>query len=70
MAPGDGDDGVVDSTSNFVYRISTSAEWEELQMKGFTFGGDLDRNSGFIHLSALSQVGQFVSPHAFISFTH
>ncbi|XP_024020056.1 uncharacterized protein LOC112091226 [Morus notabilis] len=40
----------------FVYRISTAQEWEELQKSGSTFGGQLDKSSGFIHLSSLSQV--------------
>lgn len=42
--------------SNFVYRISTAQEWEELQKNGSTFGGELDKSSGFIHLSKLEQV--------------
>ncbi|XP_015872495.2 uncharacterized protein LOC107409579 [Ziziphus jujuba] len=40
----------------FVYRISTGEEWEELQRNGSTFGGQLDKTSGFIHLSHLHQV--------------
>ncbi|XP_057963581.1 uncharacterized protein LOC131154827 isoform X3 [Malania oleifera] len=40
----------------FVYRISTAEEWEELQKSGSTYGGDLDKKSGFIHLSKLNQV--------------
>ena len=40
----------------FVYRISTAKEWEELQKNGSIFGGDLDKSSGFIHLSKLDQV--------------
>ncbi|XP_057963580.1 uncharacterized protein LOC131154827 isoform X2 [Malania oleifera] len=39
----------------FVYRISTAEEWEELQKSGSTYGGDLDKKSGFIHLSKLNQ---------------
>ncbi|XP_028791450.1 uncharacterized protein LOC114747303 [Neltuma alba] len=41
---------------DFVYRISTAREWEELQKNGSVFGGELDRSSGFIHLSKLDQV--------------
>ncbi|KAF7804956.1 putative dihydroorotate dehydrogenase [Senna tora] len=41
---------------DFVYRISTAKEWEELQKNGSIFGGELDRSSGFIHLSKLDQV--------------
>ena len=41
---------------DFVYRISTAKEWEALQSNGSTFGGDLDKSSGFIHLSKLDQV--------------
>ncbi|XP_054802519.1 uncharacterized protein LOC129306151 [Prosopis cineraria] len=41
---------------NFVYRISKASEWEELQRNGSVFGGELDRSSGFIHLSKLDQV--------------
>ncbi|KAK5783741.1 hypothetical protein PVK06_038254 [Gossypium arboreum] len=40
----------------FVYRISTAEEWEALQKNGSVFGGDLDKSSGFIHLSSLHQV--------------
>lgn len=40
----------------YVYRISTATEWEEVQKNGSTFGGQLDRSSGFIHLSNLDQV--------------
>ncbi|XP_061366237.1 uncharacterized protein LOC133309471, partial [Gastrolobium bilobum] len=42
--------------SDFVYRISTGKEWEELQTNGSTFGGDLDKSSAFIHLSKHDQV--------------
>ncbi|KAK7284544.1 hypothetical protein RJT34_19291 [Clitoria ternatea] len=44
--------------SEFVYRISTAKEWEELQSDGSTFGGDLDKSSTFFHLSKLDQVRQ------------
>ncbi|KAF5937261.1 hypothetical protein HYC85_024767 [Camellia sinensis] len=40
----------------FVYRISTSEEWEALQKTGTTLGGELDKTDGFIHLSSLHQV--------------
>ena len=40
----------------FVYRISTGDEWAEFQRTGATLGGDLDRSTGCIHLSDLSQV--------------
>ncbi|KAL5561062.1 hypothetical protein UlMin_030809 [Ulmus minor] len=40
----------------FVYRISSAQEWEELQRTGSIYGGDLDKTSGFIHLSDLHQV--------------
>ncbi|CAK8544437.1 unnamed protein product [Lathyrus sativus] len=42
--------------SDFVYRISVAAEWEELQRNGSTFGRELDKSSRFIHLSKLHQV--------------
>ncbi|KAJ3687318.1 hypothetical protein LUZ61_016482 [Rhynchospora tenuis] len=42
--------------SQWVYRISVGAEWEELQQKGSTLGGDLDRTTRCIHLSDLNQV--------------
>ncbi|MBA0861391.1 hypothetical protein Goshw_027391 [Gossypium schwendimanii] len=48
MAAGEG--------GEFVYRISTAEEWEALQKNGSAFGGDLDKSSGFIHLSSLHQV--------------
>ncbi|KAG8663625.1 hypothetical protein MANES_01G231900v8 [Manihot esculenta] len=41
----------------YVYRISTAEEWESLQKDGAIFGGDLDKSSGFIHLSKLNQLG-------------
>ncbi|KAG1338669.1 putative Pre-mRNA-splicing factor SYF2 [Cocos nucifera] len=40
----------------FVYRVSTAEEWEEIQKTGSTLGGDLDRRTGCIHLSDLRQV--------------
>lgn len=40
----------------YVYRISTAMEWQELQNKGSTFGGDLDKSTAFFHLSNLDQV--------------
>ncbi|KAK9950462.1 hypothetical protein M0R45_005952 [Rubus argutus] len=40
----------------YVYRISSAEEWQELQSSGSIFGGELDKTSGFIHLSNLSQV--------------
>ncbi|GLT53389.1 hypothetical protein SLA2020_266610 [Shorea laevis] len=46
----------VGEAEEFVYRISTSKEWEELQKNGSTFGGELDKSSGFIHFSSLHQV--------------
>ncbi|XP_060178634.1 uncharacterized protein LOC132608869 isoform X1 [Lycium barbarum] len=43
-------------SEDFVYRISTMDEWESLQKTGSTFGGELDRTTGCIHLSKLHQV--------------
>ncbi|KAJ0979984.1 hypothetical protein J5N97_015458 [Dioscorea zingiberensis] len=40
----------------FVYRVSTAAEWDELQAKGATLGGDIDHSTGCIHLSTINQV--------------
>lgn len=40
----------------FVYRVSTAKEWQDLQKNGSTYGGELDTSSGFIHLSNLDQV--------------
>ncbi|KAG8389604.1 hypothetical protein BUALT_Bualt02G0246300 [Buddleja alternifolia] len=40
----------------FVYRISTAEEWEELRSSGATFGGDLDKSTACFHLSNLNQV--------------
>ncbi|KAE8697956.1 boron transporter 1-like [Hibiscus syriacus] len=48
MAAGEGEE--------FVYRISTAEEWEYLQNNGSTFGGNLDKSSGFIHFSSLHQL--------------
>ncbi|KAJ9543698.1 hypothetical protein OSB04_023405 [Centaurea solstitialis] len=46
----------VKESEEFVYRISTADEWSELQTSKSTFGQQLDRDSGFIHLSKLNQV--------------
>ncbi|CAN6569865.1 hypothetical protein ACFX13_026392 [Malus domestica] len=51
MAAGGGE-----GMEEYVYRISTAAEWGELQSSGSIFGGELDKKSGFIHLSNLNQV--------------
>ncbi|KAK9161797.1 hypothetical protein Syun_008138 [Stephania yunnanensis] len=40
----------------FVYRISTEEEIERLQKNGSAFGGDIDKSSGFFHLSKIDQV--------------
>ncbi|GKU87083.1 hypothetical protein SLEP1_g1534 [Rubroshorea leprosula] len=40
----------------FVYRISTAKEWEELQKNGPIFGGELGKSTGCFHLSNLDQV--------------
>ncbi|GLT42665.1 hypothetical protein SLA2020_166530 [Shorea laevis] len=40
----------------FVYRISTAKEWEELQKNGSIFGGELYKSTGCFHLSNLDQV--------------
>ncbi|XP_057790332.1 uncharacterized protein LOC131007241 [Salvia miltiorrhiza] len=40
----------------FVYRISTAEEWEELRRSGATFGGNIDQSTGCFHLSKLDQV--------------
>ncbi|XP_051141625.1 uncharacterized protein LOC127258715 [Andrographis paniculata] len=42
--------------ADFVYRISTAQEWDELQSTGATFGGHLDKSTACIHLSSLHQV--------------
>ncbi|KAJ8559268.1 hypothetical protein K7X08_003326 [Anisodus acutangulus] len=46
-----------EGSEDFVYRISTMEEWELLQRTGSTFGGELDRTTGYIHLSKLHQLG-------------
>ncbi|CAK9145254.1 unnamed protein product [Ilex paraguariensis] len=48
--------GVNEREEEYVYRISTVEEWEALQKTGTTFGGDLDKSTGCIHLSKLHQV--------------
>ncbi|KFK30740.1 hypothetical protein AALP_AA6G021000 [Arabis alpina] len=40
----------------FIYRISTEQEWEEFKKKGSSFGGELDKSTGYYHLSKLDQV--------------
>ncbi|XP_022157011.1 uncharacterized protein LOC111023838 [Momordica charantia] len=44
------------AADEFVYRISTSKEWEESRSAGHIYGGEFDNVSGFIHLSNLNQV--------------
>ncbi|XAR61450.1 hypothetical protein NMG60_11035155 [Bertholletia excelsa] len=43
-------------SNDFVYRISTAEEWEELQITGSILGGELDKSTGCIHLSNIDQV--------------
>ncbi|EEF47212.1 uncharacterized protein LOC8265921 [Ricinus communis] len=50
------EEATASESEEYVYRISTAKEWEELQKDGSIFGGDLDKSSGFIHLSKLDQV--------------
>lgn len=45
-----------EKSEEFVYRISTAQEWEELQKNGSTFGGELDKSTACFHLSNLDQV--------------
>ncbi|KZV57591.1 hypothetical protein F511_03051 [Dorcoceras hygrometricum] len=40
----------------FVYRISTAEEWEELRRTGSTYGGPIDKSTACFHLSMLHQV--------------
>ncbi|GKV40568.1 hypothetical protein SLEP1_g48194 [Rubroshorea leprosula] len=46
----------VSEGEEFVYRISTAAEWEELQTKGSTLGREIDKSTGCFHLCKLDQV--------------
>ncbi|KAI3882910.1 hypothetical protein MKW92_000417 [Papaver armeniacum] len=46
----------MDETPEFVYRISTKEEWDELQKNGSTFGGEIDKSTACFHLSKLNQV--------------
>ncbi|VVB06942.1 unnamed protein product [Arabis nemorensis] len=50
----------------FIYRISTDQEWVEFQKKGSSFGGELDKSTGFYHLSKLDQV-QFTLQNFFMN---
>lgn len=56
------------ATEEFVYRISTSKEWDESQRIGHIYGGELDKSSGFIHLSNLNQVLSLISSVSLLSF--
>lgn len=53
--------GEGNGSTDYVYRISTAKEWEELQSTGSVSGGQLDKASGFIHLSQLHQVSLSLS---------
>lgn len=55
------------ATEEFVYRISTSKEWDESQRIGHIYGGELDKSSGFIHLSNLNQVLSLISSVSLLS---
>ncbi|XP_023772347.1 uncharacterized protein LOC111921011 [Lactuca sativa] len=59
---------VFNENEEFVYRISTAEEWSELQTSGCTFGQQLDKDSGFIHLSKLNQV-KWVLESFYLNFT-
>ncbi|KAK9704723.1 hypothetical protein RND81_07G007400 [Saponaria officinalis] len=52
----------------YVYRISTAKEWEEVQKRGSTFGGELDKSTSCFHLSTLHQVQPTLQ--RFYSHTH
>eukprot|EP00243_Klebsormidium_subtile_P006629 TRINITY_DN2852_c0_g1_i2.p1 TRINITY_DN2852_c0_g1~~TRINITY_DN2852_c0_g1_i2.p1 ORF type:complete len:124 (-),score=21.30 TRINITY_DN2852_c0_g1_i2:70-441(-) len=39
-----------------VYRISNNEEWKRAQEEGGLWGGQMDRDSGFVHLSSEEQV--------------
>ncbi|XP_070660857.1 uncharacterized protein [Malus domestica] len=53
---GGGGGGEGEGKEEYVYRIITAVEWGELQSSGSIFGGELDKKSGFIHLSNLNQI--------------
>ncbi|GAQ82586.1 hypothetical protein KFL_001160200 [Klebsormidium nitens] len=40
----------------FVYRISNVEEWKRAQEEGGLWGSQMDRDSGFVHLSSEEQV--------------
>ncbi|KAK6937238.1 Protein of unknown function DUF952 [Dillenia turbinata] len=46
--------GSESETKEFAYRICTAEELQQLHSSGSTFGGQLDKDCGFIHLSTLS----------------
>ncbi|XP_075498907.1 uncharacterized protein LOC142537242 [Primulina tabacum] len=46
----------IGNEEEFVYRISTAEEWEELRRTGCTYGGNIDKSSACFHLSMLHQV--------------
>ncbi|KAI3723526.1 hypothetical protein L2E82_35163 [Cichorium intybus] len=46
----------LNESEEFVYIISTAEKWSELQTSRSTFGQNLDKDSGFIHLSKLNQI--------------
>ena len=53
---GGGGGGEQGFCNDYVYRISTAEEWAELQTSGSTFGRQIDKSTGCIHLSNLHQV--------------
>ncbi|CDP17017.1 unnamed protein product [Coffea canephora] len=63
---GGGGGGEQGFCNDYVYRISTAEEWAELQTSGSTFGRQIDKSTGCIHLSNLHQV-QWVLHNFFLN---
>lgn len=46
-----------------VYKILTSNQWEELKVRGESFGSEVDMIDGYIHFSSPEQVRETAAKH-------
>ncbi len=47
--------------NNFVYRVLHPEEWADFQKKKVFYGNDLDKKSGYIHLSQKKQLKKTIN---------
>ena len=49
--------------SSTIYKICTAVQWREAERAGVFIGAPIDRQDGFIHLSAADQVVETAAKH-------